>query len=87
MAGVAFSECTFPQFNVELKQQIDNFLTRHGRSVSHGIPSFGRTLGSATEIVKHLSSVEKSVNPLLEGIIVIMCMYMYVISVLFKLML
>lgn len=75
MTGVAFSECALPQFNVELKQQIDNFLSRHGPSVSHVIPSFGRTLGSATEIVQHLSSIEKSVKPLLEGIYVRVCMY------------
>ena len=78
MTGVAFSECALPQFNVELKQQIDNFLSRHGPSVCLGIPSLGRTLGSATEIVQHLSSIEKPVKPLVKGICV------YVLSVLFK---
>lgn len=77
MTGVAFSECALPQFNVELKQQIDSFLSRHGPSVSHGMPSFGQTLGSAAEIVKHLSSIEKSVKPLLEGT----CMYIYYVYV------
>lgn len=71
MIGVAFSEHALPQFNVELKQQIDSFLSKHGPSISHGISSFGRTLGSAAEIVLHLSSIEKKSGKLLpEGIYV-----------------
>ena len=63
MSGVAFSEHVQPQFSVELKQQIDNFLSRHRASVFTdetftSMSSFGRTLGSASDIALHLSSIK-----------------------------
>ena len=62
MTGIAFSEHALPQFNVELKQQIDGFLSRH-RATLHNdelSSSCGRTLGSAVEIAVHLKSSGES---------------------------
>ena len=55
MTGVPFSEHAQPHFNVELKQQIDGFLSRHRPLLNHGefTSSLGQTLGSATEIAMH----------------------------------
>jgi hypothetical protein len=60
--GVPFSEHAEPQFSVELKQQIDSFISRHGSDVfrdkSTDSSSLGQTLGSAAEIALHLSSAK-----------------------------
>ena len=62
MTGVPFSEHAEPQFSVELKQQIDSFISRHGSDVfrdkSTDSSSLGQTLGSAAEIALHLSSAK-----------------------------
>lgn len=50
--GVAFTKTTQPQFSVQLKQQIDGYLSRH-EGVRSGL---GQTLGSAREIASHLSA-------------------------------
>ena len=62
LSGVAFSEHVQPQFSVQLKQQIDSFLSTHTPPLcldKAGVSSFGRTLGSASEIAKHLCSIDK----------------------------
>ena len=60
MAGVAFSEHAEPQFSVNLKQQIDSFVSRHRsrllRDKASSLP--GQTLGSAADIALHLSSTK-----------------------------
>ena len=63
MTGVAFSEHAEPQFSVELKQQIDSFMSRHKSRVKSTGPLLGQTLGSATDIALHLSSTKAPGKP------------------------
>jgi len=50
-AGLPFTDSSKPTFCVQLKVQLDRFLSTWGEEQ---LPKGGRTAGSATDITKHL---------------------------------